>query len=298
MSAATVSDLGLTIPVYDVGSLLNKNGNTIQLKQNLLFITPSLDNASSNDNKILRENLGIKTVINTRYPQRLRYYKDDAGAYKSESCTVENVLGVTSCHVHLRLGRAFAEGLLKEVPAVERYKLNLKASVSTNRNDPKLVDYAQRLLRPRSRVEDGLAVLVASTGIVGHIFKSVVAGPNAFPLLLYGDGTPGSSDSSLILFLLLLVLDVPGADVERVLDQIEQPLLSTNDTDKKEQRLDDHWARELKHRLEGKYCSVTGYFSAAGVTEATKQSIREALSPVAISEKSGVLVDLDPAETQ
>lgn len=169
--------------------------------------------------------------------------------------------------------------------------------MATNRNDPKLVGQAKKLLSPRSRVDDGLAVLVASAGVVGYVFNDILAGPNATPLLLCGDGTPGSSDVSLILFLILLVLDVPGNDVERVLDEIEQPLLSANDTDKKGQRLDDHWVRELKHRLEVKYGSVAGYFGAAGVTEATKQSIREALSCIPVSEKSGVLVDLDSTET-
>ena len=54
-----------------------------------------------------------------------------------------------------------------------RSKFTFKASMSTNQNDPNLVGQAKGLMLARGRVEDGLAALEASAGVVGYVFKLI-----------------------------------------------------------------------------------------------------------------------------
>ena len=109
----------LTIAVDDVGALVN---DAQSLRQGLLLRTKSIDQATDEDKRILREDLGITTIIDTRYPPKRRFYYDPGrmGSYRSETCSVENVRGLTLCHVYLRLGGTFVDNLIQALPASSR----------------------------------------------------------------------------------------------------------------------------------------------------------------------------------
>lgn len=174
-------------------------------------------------------------------------------------------------------------------------KLNLKALMVADKQDPKLQAYSQSVLPVRTSVEDGFAVLMASAGVVGHVFNEVLAASGAFPLLVSGD-VP-SWDSMLLLFLLLLLLDVPEAAIEGLFVEMGEDVSNSRIAhpgvvDQKAKDSDQNfWPRGLKQRLDATYGSIAGYLRSAGVKQAALDGIRAALLPPA-SEKNGPLVDL------
>lgn len=115
----------LSIPLHDIAPLVNKRSDEPStqsplLRPGLLFRIPSIEQANDEDNRELREEFNIKTIVNTRHGA-MRYHRDNkTESYVSETWAVEKVLGVTSCHVYLRRGRAFAENLLNELPSLTR----------------------------------------------------------------------------------------------------------------------------------------------------------------------------------
>lgn len=172
--------------------------------------------------------------------------------------------------------------------------------MAANRNDPKLVEYTQSLLPTRNHIDDAFAVLEASAGTIAYVFNNSISGPKAFPLLICGDDR--TRDTSILLCLLLLFLDVSDSGIERALAETDEDSSANasshaGDRHQNEKFVEraaeqDRWTNGLKQRLEAKYGSVAGYLRVAGVTEAAMRSIREALQPP-FSEK-GPLVDLEP----
>ena len=175
-------------------------------------------------------------------------------------------------------------------------KLSLKAT--TSRQDPGLVEHGRELLARTRKddVEDTFALLQASAKLIGHLFNSVIAAPNAFPLLICGE--PKMLDSSILVFLLLLLLEVPETAIERAFSDVDAPPLDSGMVMDQAKKSASHgsWVKAVKEGIVRQYGSVDQYFRTVGVTEASKKCIRDTLLPAA-SEKSGLLLDLDESDT-
>ena len=108
-----------TFRVHDVATLVNEQGHDLSeaypaLRLGMLFFSTPIEQATAEEKRALREDAGIKSILNTSYAKEVRY-NNDSGTYKSETWTVENVLDLISCHIFLRRG-TFAKNHVMNMP--------------------------------------------------------------------------------------------------------------------------------------------------------------------------------------
>ncbi|KAH0370074.1 amine oxidase, partial [Aureobasidium melanogenum] len=296
---AATSGLSPKIIVHDVGAIDDPSGHASQLKKGLLFVCTPIEFATATDKRYLRVDLGIKTLVNTlRGPDDRRFVFDGPALNKKfEDFCLEDVLGLKSCLVVLR-SDAFIKNAMNEMPQKVRWKFERDAATTKNRKDPALLETSRDLVWKRSNLDDNSSILILSGSIIGRLFNEVLCKPDFYPLIISGDRI--MRDNSLLVFLLLLVLDIPFSAIEHVYLKISEGLPFVPDEESNRQWEKDvrfeasawaqdrsRWARVQRQRLEGRYGSVSGYFSTIGVTEATRNSIEDIL----LAGESKALID-------
>lgn len=163
--------------------------------------------------------------------------------------------------------------------------------------DPKVMRMAEDLVWNRDSIDDSFLLLVTAAPLIGRLFNEVLCKADMYPLVICGDRA--MRDNTLLMFLLLLMLDIPFPAIESAYLRAteELPLKLGDDTDAHlAQRLQKaawpqnrtRWAAELRRRLETKYGSISAYFSSMGVTEATVSCIKGML----LAPEKRILVDV------
>jgi hypothetical protein len=103
-------------------------------------------------------------------------------------------------------------------------------------------------------------------------------------------------DSGLLMFLLLSLVEVPLSVIGKVYVRIAEDFAARskgvgvqdmvfNDARAANR---EHWAGELSRRLEARYGSMSAYFDSAGVSEATRITIKDIL----LVSKLEMLIDI------
>lgn len=167
-------------------------------------------------------------------------------------------------------------------------KFERDAAATKNRNDPALLEIGRDLLWKRSNIDDSSLILILSGPIIGKLFNEVLCKPDFYPIIISGDRI--MRDNSLLVFLLLLALDTPFSAIENIYLQMSEGLPFKLDEESNRQWERDtrfevsawaqdrsRWARVQRQRLEGRYGSVSAYFATIGVTEETRDSIKDIL---------------------
>ena len=111
----------LTITVRDVGIVANGSNQRPFLREGLLFLSSSLEIADSSDNRTMRDDIGIKTLVNTDTVGNVYYRIDqkNGGRYIIDEIINDKMLGLTSCRVNLR-STQWSQNLLNELPGWTR----------------------------------------------------------------------------------------------------------------------------------------------------------------------------------
>lgn len=84
----------------------------------MLFVSTSIESATTDDHRISREIHGVKTVVNTGYLKTRRYIKDGA-TFKTDDYQIENVLGLQLCRINLR-NETFIRSVIHNLPTRTR----------------------------------------------------------------------------------------------------------------------------------------------------------------------------------
>lgn len=113
-----VPDLSTNIVAFDLGRLFATAGNGTRLRQNMLFVSTSIESATPDDLGSFRELHGVKTVVNTRLLGTRRYIKDGA-TYRTDDYQIENVLGLQLCRINLR-NETFIRSVIHNLPTRTR----------------------------------------------------------------------------------------------------------------------------------------------------------------------------------
>ncbi|KAG9691701.1 amine oxidase, partial [Aureobasidium melanogenum] len=298
-SSTAISGLSSKIIFHDIGAISDPSGQASRLKKGLLFVSTPIEFATTIDKRYLRVDLGMKTIVNTLARPDGRRFVFDGPALdkKSENFCIEDVLGLKSCLVVLR-SDAFGKKAMNEMSSHSRWKFERDAAATKNRKDPELLEISRDLLWKRSNVDDNSLILFLSGPIIGRLFNEVLCKPDFYPIIISGDRI--MRDNSLLVFLLLLVLDTPFSVIEHIYLQVSEGLPFKLDEESNRQWEKDvrfeasawaqdrsRWARVLRQRLEGRYGSVSAYFTTIGVAEATRNSIKEIL----LAGESKALID-------
>ncbi|KAK6003475.1 hypothetical protein QM012_009246 [Aureobasidium pullulans] len=270
--------------LHDIGAILSSPTTFPSFANGFLFVATPLVHATVHEKCMLRDDLQIKTVITTWHPQINRYIQKDTTpkTYAIEEFAVEEVLGLWSCYLNLRCG-AFAENVMKQLPPKARQKFE----TDVDRHGVSKADMIRRgqdILWNRDSIDDIFLVLVSSAPLLGRLFNEVLCKKEMYPLLICGDRA--MRDSTLIIFLLLLMLDLPSDAIESAYLRITEtlPLLVGDSTDAIwAQHLDTagwhqnspRWTAELFSRIKTRYGSALRLFTVMGVTEVTRNKIKD-----------------------
>lgn len=183
-------------------------------------------------------------------------------------------------------------------------------SVSTSpagKKDQRAIQIVQEAVKDRGPADDFLAILKLSANTIGYVFNHSLGAPKAFPLLVCGDvRNPATTENSLLLFLLFHLLDIPEDAIECVWQAIysfyhdAQKVIAGDQKEKQAEpgAFQTRWTRQLRPRIDTQYGSIAGYLGAAGVTEAAKKNIRDALLPAVCEESCQSLISLEVSDKE
>lgn len=146
---------------------------------------------------------------------------------------------------------------------------------------PDLVRKVQDLVWNRDSIDESLTILTSSASIIGCLFNDVFCEAKSYPLIISGDFM--LRDSGLVMFLILLLLDIPLSTIGHAYVRIASDFAArSKETGIQDSPVNDaraanreHWAKELSHRLEARFGSTSAYFDLAGVSSATRTRIKD-----------------------
>jgi hypothetical protein len=148
---------------------------------------------------------------------------------------------------------------------------------------PDLAQKAQEIIWNRDSIDESFAILTTSAPLIGRLFNDIPCQAPSYPLIVSGDFM--LRDSGLLMFLLLLLVELPISAIGDAYVRIAEDFaarskgIGVQNTAVNDARAAnrEHWARELLRRLEARYGSMSAYFDLAGVSEATRNTIKDIL---------------------
>ncbi|KAG9657678.1 hypothetical protein KCU95_g3888, partial [Aureobasidium melanogenum] len=154
--------------------------------------------------------------------------------------------------------------------------------------DHSMLQQSRDLVWNRDSIDDLFLVLESSATLKGKLFNNVLSKEDMYPLVISGDRA--MRDNTLIVFLLLLMLNIPFSSMDRTYLEITNglPLDLADGSDADwAQRLQNAgwgenrpiWTRELCRRIDTKYGSASKLFTVMGVSAETIDSIKGILLP-------------------
>jgi hypothetical protein len=155
---------------------------------------------------------------------------------------------------------------------------------TTNKTiSPDLAKKAQDMIWNRDSIDESFAILTTSAPLIGRLFNDILCQATSYPLIISGDFM--LRDSGLLMFLLLLLLEVPFSAIGKAYVRVAGDFalrskeIGVQDTPVNDARAAnrEHWAGELSRRLVARYGSTSAYFDLAGVTGATRTKIKDIL---------------------
>lgn len=149
--------------------------------------------------------------------------------------------------------------------------------------DHSMLQQSRDLVWNRDSIDDLFLVLESSATLIGKLFNNVLSKEDMYPLVISGDRA--MRDNTLIVFLLLLMLNIPFSSMDRTYLEITNglPLDLADGSDADwAQRLQNAcwgenrsiWTRELCRRINTKYGSASKLFTVMGVSAETIDSIK------------------------
>jgi hypothetical protein len=300
------SKLSPNIVLHDISTVLPTTSESARLREGLLFISTPLHLGTRTDHDYLREELKIRTFVSTLHPKTPRYIRGPVlGTFVVQQYIMEDVLGLKACHLLLRHGKDFIQNAIDKLPMRSRLsvmsfgfvtqqpKTNDQSHVHRKfQNDarntgksisPELAQKAQEIIWNRDSIDESFAILTTSAPLIGRVINDVLCDATSYPLIISGDFM--LRDSGILMFLVLLLLEVPLTAIENAYVRIAEDFaLRCKEMGVKDTLINDaraanrqHWARELSRRLIAKYGSTSAYLDLAGVSGAKRTKIKDIL---------------------
>ncbi|KAK6005905.1 hypothetical protein QM012_007547 [Aureobasidium pullulans] len=277
-----IPQLSSKIAFHDLARLIPSQSWT--LRKGLLFMSTPLNLATQEDREYLRDELKIRTIISTLHPKEPRYTGGTtADSYIIEQYAVEDFLGLKTFHIHLRLGDEFVRHTINELPLWSRLKFKYYAATASDLKDLDLLRKTHDLVWNHDSIDNSFAVLTTAAPLIGRLFNDAFCEAKSYPLIISGNFM--LDDNGLLMFLLLLLLEIPISALEHAYMCLAEDFFSKGkEAGVKETPIIQawatnyrHWVRELLSRLETRYGSIAVYFDSAGVNKATREKIKDVL---------------------
>ena len=135
------------------------------------------------------------------------------------------------------------------------------------------------LRRRNNRTKSSFAILEASPGIIGRLFKELLSDAKAFPLII--SGNPWQSDHTVVLFVLLLILDVPAHSIKYIdtcimEDVVHDSRCHPENVQKiaNQRAKEESWVPDMIQWLNLRYGGIEAFFAVAGIAEGMRNRVQ------------------------
>ncbi|KAG9945982.1 hypothetical protein KCU85_g6850, partial [Aureobasidium melanogenum] len=237
----------------DVGVSINKSAGRELIPTGKLYISASLENATDEDNNLLRNDYKLKTLIDT-------YKSLDIGANptRSGNMLISKFMGITR--------KIF----------FSMFTLDLE--------NPSVVAPVAEAVWVNGPIGETLEVLDTGVKQICDLFKALLCQASMYPILICG--ARWMREQNLLVVLILLVLRVPvehiAADYMACVQGLQiDPgrFKSRGEADLVQAMVEKkaEWVVAIRKHLDDKYGGAEGYLTRGGVTLEEIGSLREAL---------------------
>ncbi|KAK4458868.1 putative tyrosine/serine protein phosphatase, partial [Cladorrhinum samala] len=254
------------------------------VREGVLFRSARLDDASLEDQERLRNEYGIRTVLDLR--TKTEHLK--SAQARPPNSPPARIPGATYLSVKVT-SRRFEFFLLRQLPFLGiLYFLCLFVILS--RRIPALRLLGQQVMAPRGLLRLGLDTLDCSQPEIASCLRALLSGPGpgpSPPLPILVHCTQGKDRTGLIVILALLILNVPEPAVSHDYHLTDQELLPDREDRLAEIReigLPDSFAetspelvRHVVDYLEANYGGLEAYLDKIGFGEMHRNQLRESM---------------------
>ncbi|KAK3944157.1 protein-tyrosine phosphatase-like protein [Diplogelasinospora grovesii] len=282
----------------DVGRTVNEFLGQKLVREGLLFRSARPDDASPKDRTRLREEYGIKTVIDlrtkTEHLNAARKRQADlallpkplpgAPLVESNAALAEPVQIPGLRYLSIKLtGRSFERFLLSQLSWLSFSKFLFLFIIGFRMRAISIL--GREVMLPRGLVGLGLDTLDHSGPEISEALQSLLE-PGALPILIHC--TQGKDRTGIIIILCLMILGVPATAIDHDYRLSDEALLPEKEARLKEIReigLTDDFGntapgliqRTAEH-LDSKYGGLDGYLDGVGFDHHKRERLRELLS--------------------
>jgi protein-tyrosine phosphatase len=274
----------------DVGKTVNDFLGTRRIREGLFYRSARPDDATLPDRQLIRDGLGVKTVIDLRtktehlnQTKRRKEQSSIPALVQSNEALAEplQISGLNYRDVKIT-GRPFELFLLSQLSWWDFFRVVFLFLCGYRTEAINII--GEKVMIPRGLVGLGLDTLDQSTKEIREAL-SLYADPSALPSIVHC--TQGKDRTGLICALVLMILDVPisaieydyGLSDEALIPEREQRLVEIREiglTDEWLHTADDMIVGLQKH-LDSKYGGLNAYLNGIGFAADDRTKLRDVL---------------------
>ncbi|KAI1462182.1 tyrosine/serine protein phosphatase [Annulohypoxylon moriforme] len=198
----------------DVGKTVNDHLGRKLVREGVLYRSARPDDASPEDRKRLRDEIGIKTVVDlrtkTEHIKQAEKRQDTQTGLSDPNATSEfgHIPGIRYQQIKVT-GRRFEKFLVSQLSWWNYFKLIFLFLFRYRMQAISLI--SQEVLLPRGLVGLGLVTIDESGAEIADTLRTVLA-PSSTPILVHC--TQGKDRTGVIIALILMILSVPASAID------------------------------------------------------------------------------------
>ncbi|EHA51870.1 hypothetical protein MGG_05853 [Pyricularia oryzae 70-15] len=268
----------------DVGVTVNNWVGRKILKEGVLYRSAAIEHASQIDRELLRDKLGIRTILDLRLKSERSTAQEQAQLVEGKVYVSSHIEGIRYNMVDL-IGKDTKKYLLNLLGWVSWLRFSVLYYVLRNHMAAKRI-LSRELLRNRGMNGFLIDILDHGKAQILEALRALVGPPTSTPILIHC--VHGKDRTGLITILILLALNVPRDAIAHDYHFSDQGLVGQRENTSKYMEahgLDQSFATtsqglvgELDTHIRRVYGGIDGYLSAIGFTASEARRLRECLA--------------------
>ena len=282
-SASPNTKLSNVLNFRDVGGFINTlpNARTPILKTRRLYRSARPDEASAEDKKYLKDDVGIKTVLDLRSDTEHINAAKKHGKQETSSAEVNKIPGLIYRKINLN-GKGFERALVWRLRYISLARLIFNMALGYRTEGIAIL--GKEIMQPRGLIGLGRDTLDYCGPEVKQVFD-VLGDETAYPVLIHC--TQGKDRTGIVVLLALLLCDI---NVEAITaDYVKsEPELEPEKAERMQEiqsiGLDESFARcppdfcpLIKEYLDTKHGGIGAYMTSIGISAEQQEKIRRIL---------------------
>ncbi|TLD07920.1 hypothetical protein PspLS_12177 [Pyricularia sp. CBS 133598] len=268
----------------DVGLTVNNWANRKILKEGVLYRSAAIEHASLIDRKLLRDNLGIRTILDLRLESERSSAQEQAQLSEGKLYVSSYITGIQYKMVDL-VGKDTKKYLLKLLGWISWLRFSILYYILKDHMAAKRI-LSRELLQNRGMNGFLIDILDHGKSQVLEALRALIDPPTATPILIHC--VHGKDRTGLITIIILLALNVPPDAIAHDYHFSDQGLVGQRENTNKYMEahgLDQSFAttcqglvQELDTHIRKVYGGIDGYLSSIGFTASETRQLQQSLA--------------------